>query len=46
VVRSTELGYQPSDSIKHGECLDQLSDCQLLGKNSTPRSLLGIAAFR
>jgi hypothetical protein len=36
VAGSCEHGNEPSGSIKGGEFLDQLSDCQLLKKDSAP----------
>jgi len=38
VAGCCECGEEPSDSIKCGELLDQLRNCQLLKKDSAPRS--------
>jgi hypothetical protein len=35
---SCNRGNKPSDSIKGGEFIDQLSDCQPINENSVPRS--------
>jgi hypothetical protein len=40
MIGSCEHGNEPSDSIKGGEFLNQLSICQLLRKDLTPWSLI------
>jgi hypothetical protein len=40
MASSSKHGYEPSGSIKDGRFLEQLSDHQLLKKNSAPWSKL------